>query len=45
MEAGNGTPEALPSRARIAKALDRPDDSLEELERYYGPEYANHLYG
>ncbi|RCW42748.1 hypothetical protein DFQ14_1083 [Halopolyspora algeriensis] len=38
-------PEALPSRARIAKALDRPDDSLEELERYYGPEYTKRLYG
>lgn len=38
-------PESLPPRARIAKSLDRPHDSIEELERYYGPEYANHLYG
>ncbi|WAL63598.1 pyridoxamine 5'-phosphate oxidase family protein [Amycolatopsis cynarae] len=38
-------PEALPTRAKIAKALERPEDSLEELERYYGPSYADHLYG
>ncbi|MFR9673958.1 pyridoxamine 5'-phosphate oxidase family protein [Streptomyces sp. TR02-1] len=38
-------PQALPSRARIAKALDRPDDTLEFLEEYYGPGYAERLYG
>jgi PPOX class probable FMN-dependent enzyme len=38
-------PGALPSRARIAKGLERPDEALEDLERYYGPEYANRLYG
>lgn len=38
-------PEAVPSRPRIAKQLDRPDDDLAELERYYGPEYAKRLYG
>ncbi|GAA4673580.1 pyridoxamine 5'-phosphate oxidase family protein [Phytohabitans rumicis] len=38
-------PDALPSRARIAKDLERKDDPLEELERYYGPEYAKKLYG
>jgi PPOX class probable FMN-dependent enzyme len=38
-------PESLPSRARISKDLERKDDSLEELERYYGPEYAKKLYG
>lgn len=37
-------PDALPSRARIAKELDRPDASLDELERYYGSEYAKMLY-
>lgn len=37
-------PDALPSRPRIAKALERPDDSLAELEEYYGPAYAQHLY-
>jgi PPOX class probable FMN-dependent enzyme len=39
-------PEAhVPSRARIAKALERPDEPLEELEAYYGPAYADRLYG
>ncbi|WP_329108918.1 pyridoxamine 5'-phosphate oxidase family protein [Micromonospora sp. NBC_01699] len=38
-------PEAVPPRAQIAKALERPDDSVEELERYYGPTYAEKLYG
>ena len=39
------TPDAVASRARIAKALERPEDELAELERYYGPEYAQHMYG
>jgi uncharacterized protein len=34
----------LPSRAVIAQALERPDDSLEELQRYYGPDYEKGLY-
>lgn len=37
-------PDALPSRARIAQELERPEDTLEELERYYGEQYAAHLY-
>ncbi|GAB3112023.1 pyridoxamine 5'-phosphate oxidase family protein [Janibacter alkaliphilus] len=37
-------PEALPSRARIAQATDRPETPLAELETYYGPQYAEHLY-
>jgi PPOX class probable FMN-dependent enzyme len=36
--------DEMPSRARIAKALERPDDSLAELERYYGPGYSAGLY-
>jgi uncharacterized protein len=36
--------EALPSTARIAKAVLRPDTPLEELEVYYGPAYAEKLY-
>ena len=32
-------PDAVPSRARIAKSLERPDTPMEELERYYGPDY------
>jgi uncharacterized protein len=38
-------PTALPSRAEIAQRLERPDESLEDLERYYGPGYAAGLYG
>jgi PPOX class probable FMN-dependent enzyme len=37
-------PEAVPSTARIAKAVLRPDEPIEELERYYGPSYAEKLY-
>lgn len=39
------TPDAAPSRVRIAQALERPDEPLEALEAYYGPAYAEHLYG
>jgi hypothetical protein len=38
-------PQALPSRARIAQAVERPYDALEDLERYYGPSYAERIYG
>jgi predicted pyridoxine 5'-phosphate oxidase superfamily flavin-nucleotide-binding protein len=34
----------LPSRARIAQALERPEDTVERLEEYYGPAYADRLY-
>lgn len=37
-------PEALPSRARMSKALERQDDPLEVLEEHYGPAYAEKLY-
>jgi PPOX class probable FMN-dependent enzyme len=37
-------PAAVPSRPRLAQALERPEDSLEELERYYGPGYLAGLY-
>ncbi|MEO6205366.1 MAG: MSMEG_1061 family FMN-dependent PPOX-type flavoprotein [Mycobacteriales bacterium] len=37
-------PDAVPSRAQIAKALDRPDASLAELQAYYGPSYGKDLY-
>jgi uncharacterized protein len=37
-------PDAVPSRAAIAKLLERPDESLDDLERYYGPGYAEGLY-
>jgi PPOX class probable FMN-dependent enzyme len=38
-------PEAAPSRARIAAGQERTGQSVEELERYYGPGYAQNLYG
>ncbi|MCD5345737.1 MSMEG_1061 family FMN-dependent PPOX-type flavoprotein [Agromyces sp. S2-1-8] len=38
-------PEAAPRRAVIAQALERPDESLETLDEYYGPSYADRIYG
>ncbi len=37
-------PDAVPSRARIAQTLERPDEPLVDLEEYYGPRYAENLY-
>ncbi len=37
-------PSAVASRACIAQTLERPEQSLAELERYYGPDYAAGLY-
>lgn len=37
-------PSALPSRAEIAQRLERPDETLADLEQYYGPHYADSLY-
>jgi PPOX class probable FMN-dependent enzyme len=37
-------PDAVASRAAIAKSLERPEDTMEELEQYYGEQYANGLY-
>ncbi|NMD57455.1 MULTISPECIES: MSMEG_1061 family FMN-dependent PPOX-type flavoprotein [Tsukamurella] len=34
----------VPRRAVIAKTLERPEDSLEELDRYYGAGYGRELY-
>jgi uncharacterized protein len=38
-------PEAVPSHAVIAKSIQPREETLEELERYYGPQYETHLYG
>jgi PPOX class probable FMN-dependent enzyme len=38
-------PDAVPARAAIARTLERPEASLADLERYYGPAYAERLYG
>jgi len=37
-------PDALPSRARITYQVDRGEETLEELEQHYGPDYARGLY-
>ncbi len=39
------TPETVAARPVIARTLERPGESLEELQHYYGPSYAEHLYG
>lgn len=38
-------PDAAPRRAVISKAVERQGDSLEELDAYYGPSYADRIYG
>lgn len=43
-EPASWAPEALPPRAVIARTLERQDEPLEELERYYGPAYGTKLY-
>lgn len=37
-------PDDIPSRVQIAKSLERPQDSIEELEKYYGEAYSKGLY-
>ncbi|WP_433389335.1 pyridoxamine 5'-phosphate oxidase family protein [Micromonospora sp. KLBMP9576] len=37
-------PDALPSRARLIKEVESPAQSLAELERHYGPDYAATIY-
>lgn len=39
------TPTTTPSRPVIARELERPDATIEELSEYYGPAYAEKLYG
>jgi PPOX class probable FMN-dependent enzyme len=41
---GSWRPDAVASRAEIAQRLERPGDSVEELETYYGEQYARGLY-
>ena len=38
-------PTAVPRRAVIAQSLERPDETLEELDAYYGPAYEAKIYG
>jgi PPOX class probable FMN-dependent enzyme len=44
-DASSWTPDAAPRRAVIAHELERPDDSIEALDEYYGPSYAEKIYG
>jgi uncharacterized protein len=37
-------PTALPSTACITKSVQHTEETLEELEQYYGPDYAGRLY-
>lgn len=37
-------PTALPPHAHLVKRVQPTEKTLEELERYYGPEYAERLY-
>ncbi|MEJ5945219.1 pyridoxamine 5'-phosphate oxidase family protein [Pseudokineococcus basanitobsidens] len=37
-------PDAVPARPQIARELERPEATPDELERYYGPSYAEGLY-
>ncbi len=39
------TPDALPSHATIVKAVQHTEETLAELEQYYGPDYIKRLYG
>ena len=39
------SPEAAPRRAVIAHEVERPEDSVETLDAYYGPSYAEKIYG
>jgi len=38
-------PEAVPPHAVIAKTIQPREETLEEPERCYGPQYETHLYG
>jgi hypothetical protein len=38
-------PDAAPRRAVIAQAVERQGDSLDLLDEYYGPAYAERIYG
>lgn len=38
-------PDAVAPHAQIVKSVQHTQETLDELERYYGPEYATRLYG
>jgi PPOX class probable FMN-dependent enzyme len=39
------SPESAPRRAVIAQSIERPGEDLTVLEEYYGPSYAEKIYG
>ncbi|WP_043614586.1 pyridoxamine 5'-phosphate oxidase family protein [Nonomuraea candida] len=41
----NWGPDGLPSHAQLVKDVQKVEESLEELESYYGETYAKRLYG
>lgn len=43
-EPSSWEPDAVPSRPEIAHALERADQTLEEVRAHYGPGYAEQLY-
>jgi PPOX class probable FMN-dependent enzyme len=43
-EPASWAPDAVPSRAEIAHRLERRDERLEDIERYYGEQYSAGLY-
>jgi predicted pyridoxine 5'-phosphate oxidase superfamily flavin-nucleotide-binding protein len=43
-EPASWQPDVVPSRARIAQRQERADESLADLERYYGEAYTAGLY-
>jgi PPOX class probable FMN-dependent enzyme len=38
-------PDLLPSHPRLVKSVQTTEETLEELQEYYGPSYAKRLYG
>ncbi|MEV4623215.1 pyridoxamine 5'-phosphate oxidase family protein [Asanoa sp. NPDC049573] len=37
-------PDVLPRRAMLIKEVERPAETLAELDRHYGPDYAKNIY-
>jgi uncharacterized protein len=44
-ESESWTPEVAPRRALIAHAIERKGEELAAIEEYYGPSYAEKIYG
>ncbi|MER7503448.1 pyridoxamine 5'-phosphate oxidase family protein [Nonomuraea pusilla] len=42
---GSWNPDALPSHARLVKEIQAVEETVEQLEAYYGETYAQKLYG